>query len=35
MMYLVLALWPQLLAAVAIGAITGYFLKGERTGGAP
>ncbi len=35
MIYLALSLWLYLLAAFAIGVITGYFLKGERTGGTP
>ncbi len=33
MIYLMLTLWLHLLVAFAIGAITGYFLQGERTGG--
>lgn len=36
MIYLALSLWPQLLAALGIGMVTGYFLQRERrTGGTP
>lgn len=35
MIYLVLSLWLYLLAAFAIGTVTGYFLRRERTGGTP
>ncbi|MDQ0506932.1 F0F1-type ATP synthase assembly protein I [Xanthobacter agilis] len=35
MIYLALSLWPELLAAVAIGAVTGYLLERVRTGGTP
>lgn len=35
MIYLALSLWLYLLAAFAIGMVTGYFLKRERMGGTP
>jgi len=35
MIYLALSLWPHVCAAFAIGLVTGYFMRRERTGEAP